>query len=843
MRYKSNLLKYSIFTVLCWLSVPAWLYCQSQWATLPPIPDDEGFAGLYAGVSDNRLICAGGANFPHKKPWEGGIKQWYDHIYILDEPDGKWRKSDIKIPKPLAYGVTVSFKDRMIMIGGSNSENHFNDVLGLEVIDGDIVLDESYPQLPEPLANMSGVLIDGVIYIAGGNTSPQGLAVNSLYMLDLNSGTSGYEWVKGPSWPGPARIQSVSASHEGDFYLFSGFNLQYGSEGSVNRKLLKDAYRYRPGKTDITDGEWTKLMDLPRGVAAAPSPAFTVGMAHIVIAGGIDEETLKFTDPQTHPGFNESTIAFNVQRDQWFTMESMPKAASRVTAPSVYWKDSWVIPNGERGPGRRSPNVYAYSTAITFGLINWFALVIYLLLMVLIGVYFSRKEISTSDYFLAGRNVPFWAAGISIYGTQLSAITFMAIPAIVYATDWRLAIGSLLIIGIIPIIVKYYIPHYRRMNITTAFEYLEHRFDYKIRALSSLTFIFLQLGRMGVVLYLPSIAISAVTGIDVVICITVIGIIATIYTVLGGIEAVIWTDVVQVFVLMGGAIACMFVAISEIDGGVSQVISLGIEYEKFTLFEWGWDYSKMVFWVAIVGFFFLNLISYSSDQVIIQRYLTVATEKDAARSLWINGIITLPGIFIFFGLGTILFIYYLTNPTEISSQTADEILPYFIVSHLPVGVAGLVISGIFAASMSSLDSSMNSIATAYISDFHKHFKPGLSDKKYLLRAREITILTGVFGTGTAILITKADVGFIFDFFQELLGTIGGTLGGIFVLAVFFKRATSMGVLYGAAAGVLATIAMRTLTEVNGYLYGAIGVISCVIVGLLFSLKTYEKKSL
>ena len=419
------------------------------------------------------------------------------------------------------------------------------------------------------------------------------------------------------------------------------------------------------------------MPDLPRGVAAAASPAFTVGMTHIVIAGGIDDETLKFTDPQSHPGFNESTMAFNVQREQWFSMESMPAGASRVTAPSVQWENSWVIPNGERGPGRRSPNVYAYGTAVTFGLTNWLALVIYLLLMVLIGIYFSRKNVSTSDYFLAGRGVPSWAAGISIYGTQLSAITFMAIPAIVYATDWRLAIGSIMIVCIIPIIVKYYIPHYRRMNITTAFEYLEHRFDYKIRALSSFTFILLQLGRMGVVLYLPSIAISAVTGIDVVLCITVIGIIATVYTVMGGIEAVIWTDVVQVFVLMGGAIACMLVAISEINGGLSQVISLGIEYEKFTVFEWGWDYSKMVFWVTIVGFFFLNLISYSSDQVIIQRYLTVETEKDAARSLWINGLITLPGIFIFFGLGTILFVYYFDNPTEISSQTADEILPYF----------------------------------------------------------------------------------------------------------------------------------------------------------------------
>jgi len=816
------------------------LFSQSHWEEIPPIPDKEGFAGMYAGVSHGVLICTGGANFPDKKPWEGGTKKWFDKIYMLESESGDWRVAKNSIPWERAYGIAVSYNDKMILVGGGDADKHYSDVISLEYIDGEIEIDESLPNLPVPLSNMSGVLVDDVIYVAGGNSAPTDEARNQLFLLDLKADKEELEWVEGPSWPGPSRIQSVAASHDDKFYLFSGFTLKSNADGGLDRTLLTDAYRYDPGAL-IQDGAWTKLPDLPRGAAAAPTPAFTMGMAHIVIPGGLDAETLKHTDQATHPGFPDDVIAFNVHSNEWVQMAPMLPGSSRVTAPTVFWNKKWIVPNGEKGPGVRSPNVYALSTGINFGWINWTTLILYLGLMILMGFYFSRRGESTEDYFLAGGRIPWWAAGISIYGTQLSAITFMAIPAIVYATDWRLALGTIMILGIVPIIVNYYLPFFRRMNITTAYEFLEARFNVYVRSLGSLTFILLQLGRMGVVLYLPAIAISSVTGIDLVLCIAVMGVFATIYTVLGGIEAVIWTDVVQVVVLMGGAVACIFVALANIDGGVSEVVRIGMEQNKFLLFDWRWDYRELVFWVAIVGFFFLNLISYTSDQVIIQRYLTVKTEKDAARSLWTNGLITLPGIFIFFGLGTTLFVYYLTNPVEISSSKADEILPYFVVAELPVGVAGLVISGLFAASMSSLDSSMNSIATAYITDFHKRFLPVKSDSEYLKMAKYVTVLMGAFGTLTAIWIASTDVDFIFDFFQEILGVIGGSLGGVFALAVFTKRANATGAITGTLCGALITILVKNFTDVNGYLYGAIGVISCFLIGYLVSVLFGNKR--
>lgn len=820
----------SYLMVLCVSSLMA----QTNWEELPPIPDKEGFAGLFTGVSHDVLICAGGANFPNKRPWEGGVKKWYDHIYLLDDENGDWKLAEERLPFSRAYGISVSYNDRVILVGGSDSKAHYEEVIALEYDDGKAIIHNSLPSLPEPLATMCGTEVDGVIYVAGGSQAPGGMGSDRFYMLDLKLPDDELEWIEGPKWPGPSRIQAVAASHDGSFYLFSGFNLKQGLDGVIDRMPLRDAYRYDPGDEKPSKGTWTKLPDMPRATAAAPSPAFRVGMAHLVISGGLDKETIRFTDQASHPGFKETVIAYNVHSNEWVTMDDMPVGSSRVTAPTVFWKNRWVVPNGEIGPGRRSPKVYAFNSTIDFGWQNWATLVIYLCLMLLIGLYYSKKNDSTSDYFVAGGRIPWWAAGLSIYGTQLSAITFMAIPAIVYATDWRLALGSLMIFGIVPIIVRFYLPVYRRANITTAYEYLERRFNVHVRIIGSSTFVLLQLARMGIVLYLPSVAISSVTGIDITTCILVMGVVSTFYTVLGGIEAVIWTDVLQVVVLLGGAIGCIVVAVSSIDGGINEVIRIGMDYDKFKMFDWRWDYTELVMWVAVLGFFFLNLISYTSDQVVIQRYLTVKDEKSAALSLWTNGIIVLPAIFVFFGLGTTLFVYYLTHPAEVSSANPDEILPYFIVAKLPLGLAGLVISGIFAASMSSLDSSMNSISTVYVVDFHKRIWPGLSDSKYLKMARWLTVITGAFGTMVALFIASSDVGFIFDFFQTTLGIIGGSLAGVFVLAIFTKQTHAKGAIAGVVAGAVLTLLVKYLTEINGYLYGAIGVVSCVVVGWLVS---------
>ncbi|EPR69414.1 sodium:solute symporter family transporter [Cyclobacterium qasimii] len=599
----STLERYLFVTLFFILVVFQAVGKEVRWEELPAIPDKEGFAGMFAGVSNGALLVGGGANFPEKRPWEGGEKVWYDEIYFMENTEAGWTVAGQKLPQPLAYSVSGSYKNKVWIIGGNDAKAHSNLVISLVYRKGEIVLENDYPPLPVPLASMTGTILDGVFYVLGGQKTATGLAETKFYYLDLKKSKAEMKWEEGPAFPGMARIQAVAASHKEAFYIFSGFGLYKNTDESLGRTLLKDAYRFIPGDQPA-QGIWEKLKDLPRGVAAAPSPAFSLGGDHILIPGGLDEKTLTHTDPASHPGFLDKMLAYNTNSEEWVEMGDMPEGTSRVTAPSVYWDGFWVVPNGEKGPGVRSPKVFGLSVHNPFGWANWTTLGAYLACMLGIGFYFSSRENTTTEYFLAGKRIPWWAAGLSIYGTQLSAITFMAIPVIVYATNWRLAVGSFMILAIVPLIIKFYLPFFKRLNITTAYEYLELRFDVRVRLLGSLTFIVFQLARMGVVLYLPAIAISSVTNMDIFLCIAIMGVFSTIYTVLGGMEAVIWTDVIQVVVLLGGALLSIFIAIANIDGGFSTVIDVGMEYHKFKLVDWSWDYTQLVFWVAIVGFFF-----------------------------------------------------------------------------------------------------------------------------------------------------------------------------------------------------------------------------------------------
>lgn len=810
------------------------------WDELPPLPDSEGFAGMYAGVSNGAVIVAGGANFPDGRPWEGGQKVWYDRIFVLEEPNGQWQVAQQTLPQPMAYGVSASFENEVIIAGGSDAEQHFRDVFSLEWRDSKIVITR-LPDLPEPRANMAGAVVDGVLYLAGGTANPSATrAERSFWALPL---TGEPAWQIAPSWPGPERTQPVAAAHKGQFYLFSGNQLQSetaddGTERAVRvLPFLRDAYRFTPS-ADIVGGEWQRLADLPRAAVAAASPAPAVGLAHLLLMGGVDTETARHTDMATYPAFRHDLLAYHIDSDQWVTLGKLPDGASRVTVPTTFWRGQWVIPSGEKKPGIRSPKVYSLKLHREFGLLNWGFLAAYLVGMLWMGFYFAKRGKATQDYFLAGRRIPWWAAGISIYGTQLSAITFMALPAIVFATNWALAIGTLMIIGVAPVVIYFFLPFFRRLNVTTAYEFLEWRYHVSVRWFGGIVYILFQCGRMGIVLFLPALAIAAVTGINLFLCIAIMGVICTIYTVMGGMEAVVWTDVLQVFVLLGGAILSILLIVLDVSGGIGAIFQMGYQDGKLALYNPGWSYSDYVLWVAVVGFFFLNLTPYISDQTVVQRYLTTKNETAARRSLWTNAWMTLITVAVFYTLGTCLYVFYKSNPQLLASPKADEVLPWFIVQNLPVGVAGIVIAGIFAATMSSLDSSMNSIAAVCVNDFYQKWRPKVSDGTQLRIARWITLFGGMLGTGSAIALATVKIQFLYDFFQEVLGLLGGSLAGVFILAVFSKRSNAPGVLIGALVGAaLPWLIKRSDLDIHSYLFGAIGVLTCIIVGYLVSVLT------
>lgn len=318
-----------------------------RWTKLPPLRDQHGFAGAFAGVSNDALIVAGGANFPDQPVWEGGRKFWSDKIFVLEKPDGEWRNGGA-LPLPLGYGVSITTDRGLICIGGANANQHFNDVFLLEWMEGKIRW-TTLPALPQACAYASGAQVGKMIYVAGGTATPTATqAMKTFWSLDLSKRDA--QWRELAAWPGSERMLSVAAAQSGAFYLFSGVSLSATSDGRPQRTYLKDAYRYQSGKG------WTRIADLPSPVVAAPTPAAAFGQSRILIFGGDDGSKAGFQPVKDHPGFSRRALAFHTDSNKW--EEAGAIEAAHVTTAMAAWRGGFVIPSGEVRPGVRSPEVW-----------------------------------------------------------------------------------------------------------------------------------------------------------------------------------------------------------------------------------------------------------------------------------------------------------------------------------------------------------------------------------------------------------------------------------------------------------------------------------------------------
>jgi N-acetylneuraminate epimerase len=337
--------------------------CQDQdltWQTLNPIPDSTGFAGSFAGVADNALIVAGGANFPNGgAPWiKGSAKKWYSDVFVLESPKGQWKPAG-HLPGPLGYGVSITTPDGLFIIGGSNEKGHEARAWRLHYREGGITTD-SLPSLPFPLANACGALVDSTVYIAGGLLSPDSLNTTPMFLsLSLKAPAAGWQQLR--TWPGPSRMLSVAGAANGKFYLFSGTQLVDGQ-----RHYLQDAYAYTPG------AGWQQLPSLPRSVVAAPSPAWHSPTGQLLLFGGDDGQLASANLQEKHPGFSDAVLQYNIDSARWqtagriFTRKEADAVAqpnhsvwAPVTTTFVEWEGMLVFPGGEVRPATRTPNVLA----------------------------------------------------------------------------------------------------------------------------------------------------------------------------------------------------------------------------------------------------------------------------------------------------------------------------------------------------------------------------------------------------------------------------------------------------------------------------------------------------
>lgn len=798
------------------------------WSPLPPIPDPEGFAGSFAGTSGGALLVAGGANFPGARPWEGGTKTWHDSIFVLENGEGPWRLAD-RLPRPLGYGVSVTHGDGVVCAGGSDASGHHRDTFRLRCQDGAICT-EALPPLPRPTANLCGAILGDTLYVAGGIAAPDATsALKTFWALDLSD--PGPRWRELQPWPGPARMLAVAGAQDGAFFLFGGADLTADADGKPQRIWLRDAYRFRP-----TDG-WTRIADMPRPAVAAPSPAPAIGQSHLLILGGDDGSQIS-TPPAEHQGFPRDVLAYHTITDTWAKMGKVP--FSLVTTPSVQRGASIIIPGGEARPGVRSRDAWSAEVSRrrpAFGLLNYATLFAYLAGMLMIGWACTRRNRDTTDYFKAGGRIPWWAAGISIYATMLSSLTFMAIPAKAYATDWTFFWANVPILLLAPFVIRLYLPFFRRLDVTSAYEYLERRFGLGARLYGSAAFILFQIGRQAIVLLLPSLALATVSDLDVRLCILLMGVLCVAYTVMGGMEAVVWTDVAQTAVLLGAAAVSLAIIVAGA-GGPAAAWETASAAGKFHQFNWTLDPSTgaHAFWAIFIGNIFINLVPYTSDQAVVQRYLTTRDEARSARAIWANAILCLPSTALFFAIGTALYIYYRNHPAELDpAQATDTIFPAFIVANLPAGIAGLAIAGVFAAAQSTVSGSLNSVVTAMMTDFYRRFRPGISEPGALRLARWLTAGVGGFATVAALALAEWNLRSLWDAYNSLVGLAGSGLAALFALGIFTRRAHGSGAIAGVASSAVALYLVQRHTDIHFFLYAAIGFLTCFGVGWLTSL--------
>lgn len=471
-------------------------------------------------------------------------------------------------------------------------------------------------------------------------------------------------------------------------------------------------------------------------------------------------------------------------------------------------------------------------------------LVVYLVAMVAMGVWFGRRNKTPDQFMKAGGAIPGWAVGLSIFGTYVSSISFLALPGKAYATNWNAMVFSLAIPFAAWAAVKWYVPFYRRSGEISAYEHLEHRFGAWARTYAVLCYLLTQLGRMGAIMYLLALALQPMIGWSIPTLIVLTGVTVIIYTLIGGMEAVIWTDVVQSIVFIVGALACVAVLWLGLPQGPGQFFEIAARENKFSLGSFDLNVTQATVWVVLLNSIFINLQNFGIDQSYVQRYSTATNAREAAKSVWVGALLYVPISGVFFLIGTLLFAYYTARPELLPAGIkSDAVFPHFIATGLPVGLAGLVIASVFAAAQSTVASSINCSATLFLCDFYRRYlRPRAGDSESMTVLRVATVAFGVAGTAMGFAMMGVDSAL--DAWWAVASITSGGMLGLFLLGMISRApnaAAATGTIIGFLVIVWMTISAKWpaalgqwASPFHSFMITVIGTLTILMVGLLVS---------
>jgi len=424
------------------------------------------------------------------------------------------------------------------------------------------------------------------------------------------------------------------------------------------------------------------------------------------------------------------------------------------------------------------------------GAIDTAILILYGIILVGMGVYYFRKSKTSEQFMVAGRGIPAWAAGLAVMSAYTSSISYIAVPGKAFDSNWHPLIFALCALPVTWFVTKYVVPYYRKKNIISVYAYLEEKMGEWARIYASFSFVLFMIGRTAVILYLSSLLLSSFITVDIRFIIVIIGIVTIVYTLMGGMEAVIWTDVMQSVIMIGGIIFIGYLLTKEVFARPDFLIQNAFDTNKFSLGDTSFSLTSRTIWVMIIYGLTENVRNLIADQNYTQKYCSVPDEKKAKKSVWIAMLIYLPLTAIFLYIGTALFAYY-SGPNNILGETVtkgDQVFPFFIATQLPVGLKGLIIAAILAASMSTIDSALNCSATVLFVDYYKkYFRPDVSEKKSVVFLRLSTVIWGLLGIVFALLMISTVSAL--DIWWQIAGIFGGGILGLFFLGIFNVKIT------------------------------------------------------
>jgi solute:Na+ symporter, SSS family len=745
-------------------------------AQLPPVPHDGPLIGLAA--IDGRPVAIQLGN-----------------AWILKTDRSSWSRAQWRQPatSPPILGVISNGQQTLLLIG-SERKGEVVRVARLE-LDGDALTLRALPPLPVSLTFVVGSTQGAALYLAG--IGSDGVS----RLLELSSSGGGESWTSHSGWSGGGRPTSLVVQN-------SAVHLTVHYDERVVDRMLRWS----------TDSRWQAKGDAPGSIVMGSGRA--IGQAHILYL--------------VHDGDNRASLmSFHVISEAWAQLPYQGTAPIAGTVPL----GSGVLLAHESRDRVDFEAVELKSARRPLSNLDCLIVIVYLGAMLGVGFYFylRAKRGSTADFFVGNRSIPFWAAGVSLYASNVSSISYLATPAKAFETDWQYMTGKLVTVFGLMFVAVRVVPVLRRLNLVSVFNYLEMRFNPAIRMLASALCIVMNVGgRMSVVLFLPALAIATITGIGVVWSILIMGMCTIIYTALGGMRAVVWTDFVQVLVLMGGALFAIGFVIHSLGG--ASIYQTAMAYHKIRLLNFSPDLTQPTVWVFLLLISCDTVLTFPKDQVMMQRTLATSSDKNAARSVWLFAAVLLPGGVIFYLIGTVLFAYYRVHPERLDPLLPiDATFPLFIGTELPAGVTGLIVVGLFAAAMGTLSGIINSVATLLSVDFYERLARNPTQSKSVRFAEWMSVVIGLVGVGLALLLSASDIHSLLDLTIELVGVLGGSFAGAYTLGMFTERANSAGVAIGIATATVVTLVAWCMKLVHPYLYLVISILVCIFVGYVASL--------